>query len=45
MLNPDELPIWVLVFGLPILLTLWYMLETKERRIRNHVIRHNRQNR
>lgn len=44
MTNPDTIPVWAIVFGLPALLTTWYMLETKERRMRNYVIRNRRTN-
>lgn len=43
MTNPDTLPLWVIVFGAPMLYTAWFMAATKERRMRNNVIRNRRQ--
>lgn len=35
----DEIPLWALIFGVPVLYTTWYMVETRARRMRNNAIR------
>lgn len=42
MINPDTIPLWAFIFGVPVLYTTWFMVATKERRMRNNVIRNRR---
>ena len=43
-INPDTIPLWALLFGVPVIYTTWFMVATKERRMRNDVIRNRRTN-